>query len=73
MSCPDSSNSKCTSLYTQGMYGAGSIEQQAKLVNPIIHSFILDRSDIKEYMEKASLYRKANRFDELVMKVWFSI
>lgn len=23
MSCPDSSNSKCTSLYTQGMYGAG--------------------------------------------------
>ena len=27
MSCPDSSNSKCTSLYTQGMYGAGCYQE----------------------------------------------
>ena len=41
MSCPDSSNSKCTSLYTQGMYGAGCDQKREEISSrkkkPITH------------------------------------
>lgn len=53
MSYPDSSNSKCTSLYTQGMYGAGWDQESSQAKFSVIYKNLLPFHPLLFFFQKS--------------------